>query len=83
MPQKIANASRKRRQMKSKSPGTGPVEQPVVKKKKILKDDSFPRGGNVKTSIENKDQPSAQRVANPEAQLFKVKMSYKITQLES
>ena len=82
MPQKITNASLKRRQMKSKSPGTGFVEQPVVKKKKVSKDDSFPRGGNVRTNIEHKDQPLTLKVANPEAQLFKVKIAYKIPRLE-
>lgn len=72
MPQKMKNTSVKRGQPKSL--GSVPTDQPVVKKKKVFKDESFPRGGGVKTQ-EIKDQSSLQEVANPNAQLFKVKYS--------
>lgn len=73
MPQKMKNTSVKRGQPKSS--GSVPTDQPVVKKKKkVFKDESFPRGGSVKTQ-EIKDQSSLQEVANPDAQLFKVKYS--------
>lgn len=73
MPQKMKNTSVKRGQPKSS--GSDPTDQPVVKKKKkVFKDESFPRGGSVKTQ-EIKDQSSLQEVANPDAQLFKVKYS--------
>lgn len=73
MPQKMKNTSVKRGQPKSSS--SVPTDQPVVKKKKkVFKDESFPRGGSVKTQ-EIKDQSSLQEVANPDAQLFKVKYS--------
>lgn len=73
MPQKMKNTSVKRGQLKSSS--SVPTDQPVVKKKKkVFKDESFPRGGSVKTQ-EIKDQSSLQEVANPDAQLFKVKYS--------
>lgn len=72
MPQKMKNTSVKRGQPKSSA--SVPTDQPVVKKKKVFKDESFPRGGSVKTQ-EIKDQSSLQEVANPNAQLFKVKYS--------
>lgn len=68
MPQKMKNTSVKRGQPKSS--GSVPTDQPVMKKKKVFKDESFPRGGSVKTQ-EIKDQSSLQEVANPDAQLFK------------
>lgn len=66
MPQKGADASLKRAMTKSSI-----TVSTAVKKKKVIKDENFPRGGSVKTEL-GIDHASVESVANPEANLFKV-----------
>ncbi|XP_061171333.1 protein RRP5 homolog [Saccostrea echinata] len=69
MPQK--SASFKRGKVKAKSQSKTSTDEPAVKKKKVIKDENFPRGGGVWKIQDSSDQSSSQNIANPDAELFK------------